>query len=127
MQPFNNEAELRQRLYDERERLQSEIFQRTQGDEVVLPVEPVRDSEGMTPDDADAVADADRTHALARNSGILLREVNAALQRLDAGTYGTCVRCGRAISPRRLEVLPYASLCIECQEAAERGGPGRRG
>jgi DnaK suppressor protein len=127
MQPFNNEAELRQRLYDERERLQSEIFQRTQGDEVVLPVELVRDSEGMTSDDADAVADADRTHALARNSGNLLREVNAAIQRLDAGTYGTCDRCGRAISRRRLEVLPYASLCIECQEAAERGGPGRRG
>jgi DnaK suppressor protein len=127
MQPSDNEAELRQRLYDERERLQSEIFQRTQGDEVVLLVEPIRDSEGMTSDDADAVADADRTHALARNSGILLREVNAAIQRLDAGTYGTCVRCGRAISRRRLEVLPYASLCIECQEAAERGGPGRRG
>jgi RNA polymerase-binding transcription factor DksA len=127
MQPSNNEAELRHRLYDERERLQSEIFQRTQGDEVALPVEPIHDSEGMTSDDADAVADADRTHALARNSGILLREVNAAIQRLDAGTYGICVRCGRAISQRRLAVLPYASLCIECQEAAERGGPGRRG
>src|SRR5260370_21441595 len=127
MQPFNNEAELRQRLYDERERLQREIFQRTQGDEVVLPVEPLHDSEGMTSDDADAVADADRTHALARNSGILLRAADAAIQRLDAGTHGTCVRCGRAISRPRLEVVPYASLCIECQEAAERGGPGRRG
>ena len=126
MQPFN-ETELRHRLYDEREHLQNEIFQRTQGDEVVLPVDPLHDPEGMASDDADAVADADRTHALARNSGILLREVNAAIQRLDAGTYGICVRCGRAISRRRLEVLPYASLCIECQEAAERGGPGRRG
>src|SRR5258708_19773744 len=98
MQPFNNEAELRQRLYDERERLQSEIFQRTQGDEVVLPVEPLHDSEGMTSDDADAVADADRTHALARNSGILLREVNAAIQRPAAGTHATCDRSAAALS-----------------------------
>ena len=120
MQPSNNEAELRQRLYDEREHLQSEIFQRTQGDEVVLPVEPIRDSEGMTSDDADAVADADRTHALARNSGILLREVNAAIQRLDAGTYGICELCGEAIPAERLKLFPAATTCVTCKLRSER-------
>jgi len=125
-----NETEVRQRLYNDRARLEEEIYQRTQSGETAGPVDPLHAVQGVSShnaDDADAVGDADRTHALARNSGILLSEVNAAIQRLDAGTYGTCVRCGGAVSPRRLDALPYASLCINCQEAAERGRPGQRG
>jgi DnaK suppressor protein len=50
-----------------------------------------------------------------------LREVRAALRRIDAGTFGICVGCEETINPRRLAAVPWASSCIVCQEAADRG------
>jgi len=47
-----------------------------------------------------------------------LHEVDAALARIGAGTYGRCGACGGSIAEARLEALPWASLCIECQRAA---------
>jgi DnaK suppressor protein len=52
----------------------------------------------------------------------LLREVRAALQRIDGGWFGACVECESAISPKRLVALPWASRCIHCQELADRNG-----
>jgi DnaK suppressor protein len=49
----------------------------------------------------------------------LLRDVRAALQRIRDGTYGTCVECESAISPKRLTALPWALRCIKCQDAAD--------
>lgn len=46
--------------------------------------------------------------------------VDAALARLDDGTFGTCVRCGRPIAAERLEALPWAPRCIDCQRLADR-------
>jgi RNA polymerase-binding protein DksA len=46
-----------------------------------------------------------------------LRQVDDALARLDAGTYGTCVSCGRAIASERLEAIPWAATCIDCARA----------
>jgi RNA polymerase-binding protein DksA len=46
--------------------------------------------------------------------------VDEALARLDAGTFGTCVRCGREIPDERLEALPWAPRCIDCQRLADR-------
>ena len=46
--------------------------------------------------------------------------VDEALARLDAGTFGTCVRCGRPIPDERLEALPWAPRCIDCQRLADR-------
>jgi RNA polymerase-binding transcription factor DksA len=43
-----------------------------------------------------------------------LAEVDAAIARLDAGTYGVCERCGSPIGAERLEALPAARLCIAC-------------
>lgn len=53
-------------------------------------------------------------------SGVL-REIDAALGRIEAGTYGTCSRCGQPIAEERLEAMPYATLCIACKRAEERG------
>ena len=50
----------------------------------------------------------------------LLRQVKAALRRVRAGSFGNCAECELAISPRRLAALPWALLCIQCQEAADR-------
>jgi DnaK suppressor protein len=49
-----------------------------------------------------------------------IERINQALARLENGTYGTCLNCGEAISAERLEALPYAELCINCQSNKER-------
>ena len=50
----------------------------------------------------------------------LLREVKDALRRIHGGSFGTCIDCESAISPKRLAAVPWAACCIQCQEAAER-------
>jgi RNA polymerase-binding transcription factor DksA len=49
-----------------------------------------------------------------------LAECRAALQRLDAGTFGRCEECGQPIAVARLRALPHARTCIACAQAAER-------
>jgi DnaK suppressor protein len=53
-----------------------------------------------------------------------LREARAALRRIDAGSYGVCLECEGEISPRRLAALPWATLCIGCQQESD--GRSRR-
>ena len=48
-----------------------------------------------------------------------LREVRAALARMQDGSYGTCLECEEPISRQRLAAIPWAPLCIRCQEAAD--------
>jgi DnaK suppressor protein len=50
----------------------------------------------------------------------LLRQVKAALRRIQDGSFGTCIECESEISPKRLAAVPWASRCIQCQEAADR-------
>ena len=57
--------------------------------------------------------------ALHRNDQALLSEVEAALARLDKGLFGVCERCGNEIDHARLVALPYARLCILCQQHVE--------
>ena len=52
----------------------------------------------------------------------LLRSVRAALRRIHDGSFGTCIECEWAISPKRLAAVPWASRCIQCQDAADRDG-----
>lgn len=49
-----------------------------------------------------------------------LRLINEALDRIDAGDYGTCQRCEDSIAARRLEVIPWAKYCVQCQEKLSR-------
>jgi DnaK suppressor protein len=48
------------------------------------------------------------------------REIRAALERIDNGGFGICLNCEEAIGPKRLAAVPWAALCIVCQEVAER-------
>ena len=57
---------------------------------------------------------------LEENSANVLREIDAALKRIDEGTFGTCLRCGKQIAPERLEALPWATLCIDDKRREER-------
>jgi len=56
--------------------------------------------------------------ALNRNAS-LLGQVTDALERLAAGNYGVCIACENAIASKRLAALPWAALCLECQQIAE--------
>ncbi len=49
----------------------------------------------------------------------LLEEVAGALERIAEGSYGLCVTCEKAISPKRLTALPWAARCLECQQSIE--------
>ena len=52
----------------------------------------------------------------------LLRQVRAALRRMHDGSFGTCIECEWVINPKRLAAVPWASRCIQCQEAADGDG-----
>lgn len=51
----------------------------------------------------------------------MLLQIEAALERMNAATYGRCTNCGNNIHPLRLEAVPWARFCIDCQELAEKG------
>jgi DnaK suppressor protein len=57
---------------------------------------------------------------LEENADHLIEEVEAALTRIDDGSFGTCVVCGKPIGEERLEAVPYATLCIDDKRALER-------
>lgn len=59
---------------------------------------------------------------LEENAEHVLVEIEAALGRIEDGTYGLCTTCGRRIDEERLEAVPYAALCIDDQRALERSG-----
>ncbi len=63
---------------------------------------------------------------IARESGISreLEEIRVALQKINEGTYGICERCGKAINEERLEAIPTARLCRDCQQEEERNASG---
>ena len=54
-----------------------------------------------------------------------LTDIDNALARLVTGTYGTCADCSKPIPPRRLEALPFATLCVSCQSVADKRGVRR--
>ena len=117
-----DETATRARLLDLRQQLRSEISNRTAGDAEVVPQDSLLDSSGAVSDqadDADALTNYQRSQAETRNAQTLLAEVDAALKRLDSGSYGMCAVCGREIGARRLDALPYATLCIDDQNAAD--------
>ena len=55
-----------------------------------------------------------QTGALVRQAERHLGETEAALARVDAGTYGTCAVCGDPVAPARLEARPTATACVSC-------------
>lgn len=70
-------------------------------------------------DTATEISDADRENAVIEAAAHQRAQVVAAIVRLDDGTYGTCIDCGRPIPQARLEVRPEAARCVEDQAKAE--------
>jgi len=72
-------------------------------------------------DHASVTYDRELDDTLEENAEQILREIDAALTRIEDGTYGTCRICGKEIPPERLEAVPYATLCVEDKRLLERG------
>lgn len=74
-------------------------------------------AEPLNADSSEQAVEVEDDAALEGQAALVEREiasVNRALDRIEKGTYGECVRCGSDIAPERLEVRPEAALCIAC-------------
>jgi RNA polymerase-binding protein DksA len=72
-------------------------------------------------DTATETYDRELDYTLEENSEHVLEEIEAALRRIEEGTFGICTNCGKPIAEERLEALPWATLCIGCARDRERG------
>lgn len=84
-------------------------------------VEEIGASDNHLAETATATLGREIDYTLGENSGQMLAAIDAALKRIDEGTYGTCVSCGEQIRYERLEATPWASLCIDCKRRSEGG------
>jgi DnaK suppressor protein len=79
--------------------------------------------EPLSQDFDDQATEEEDDEALEAEDAMVLREiksVRAAIGRIDAGNFGTCLSCGEAISTARLRALPEATLCMECMQLEQR-------
>lgn len=104
---------LRTMLEDRRNEIQVKLrsIRDTQNDEAA----DVRDAEEQSVDDF--VQDVD--FALMEMKSETLRRIDEALRRVDTGLYGICEDCGNEIAEVRLKAVPFATLCVRCQENVE--------
>jgi RNA polymerase-binding protein DksA len=72
-------------------------------------------------DAASITFDRELDEGLGEGAQQTLDQIDRALAKLDAGTFGTCERCGKAIGEERLRARPWATLCIDDQRLADRG------
>lgn len=114
-------AEFKRKLEKEKKRLSKELedigvgsFKQTQSE-----ITGENSYEDHFADSGTATFERERDLSLERNVKDLLSRVEGALNQLEKGTYGICVRCGREIDFARLKALPYADLCIECKKKEE--------
>jgi DnaK suppressor protein len=78
-------------------------------------------------DEADVDAyEREKTWALVQRMQRKLESVERAMQLARNGTYGICESCGQRIDPARLEIIPEATLCLDCQRKFERQNRRRR-
>jgi DnaK suppressor protein len=61
------------------------------------------------------------TLSLMENDGAALEKIEASLERIEEGTYGSCEECGVKIPKSRLNAIPYAILCVKCASQQENG------
>ena len=105
----------RARLYTIQQQLTQRVFRL---ETELQDMEAEREIERM--DHVQEEALNDEMIALDEHSRQQVQEIQAALARIDDGTYGDCARCGEPIHPKRLETMPMARYCIRCQEQLER-------
>ena len=100
-----------------RNKLQDKLAELTNGNRGrgALAAEPAADEMDQT----QGVQERDMAVGVFNRDAKLLSDLRSALNRIQRGTFGTCVDCEFDISPKRLAAVPWAESCIVCQEAAE--------
>jgi RNA polymerase-binding protein DksA len=81
-----------------------------------LRIEVDADADEADPD----LVEREKVMALVRSMERKLHSIDRALRQAKTGGYGMCERCAQPIAPERLEALPEATMCIQCQTVAER-------
>jgi DnaK suppressor protein len=107
-------AHFRQALLDKRRQLEDEV-----GRSALYGKGQEDDSIKDLGDQATTAYTREFLFELGNGDRRLLKEVVTALRKLDEGGFGECERCGEAIADRRLEALPFARYCIDCQRLIE--------
>jgi len=110
MAEHSDQSAVRAALQAEAARLRAELGEPIEG--------PGQMTYGSQAAAASHVFAQQRDLALRDSERAQLRLVEDALERLAAGSYGTCRSCGRPIATERLEAIPWAALCIDCARAA---------
>ena len=113
---------MRRRLEEKQAEIQQHIAALTGSP--ALPEDAIQASDGVVEPEEEAVdlEQTDVDQALLDNEKALLAEVQQALARIENGTYGMCTNCGQPIPEKRLEAIPWASLCVTCEQEQGTGG-----
>jgi DnaK suppressor protein len=106
--------ELYERLKQEQQHLKNEL-QQLKVEEKSADEQREGSPFGKREEGATEAFELEKRLALERRLTDALAEVEHALNKYEAGTYGICDLCGRTIEPARLEALPQANLCLECK------------
>jgi RNA polymerase-binding transcription factor DksA len=109
-----NFSELYERLKQEQVRLKHEL-QQLKAEEKSADEQREGSPFGKREEGATEAFELEKRLALERRLTDVLAEVEHALKKYEAGTYGICDLCSRSIEPARLEALPQATLCLECK------------
>jgi len=112
----------RRRLQDERGRVASAIanLRHENSGSMADEVDEPPGGNHMA-DSASVTVDREMDYSLEENETRVLEAIDAALARIESGTYGRCERCGKEIEEERLEAIPWATLCIDDKRRDERG------
>ena len=115
----------RARLEDEQRKVRNAI-EYLQKENPAVPEEITGDL-AMGPGDnhladlATETVDREIDYTLEENSEHVLSAIDAALSRIEDGSFGVCTSCGKPIAEERLAALPWATTCIDCKRLEERG------
>ncbi|MCI0546900.1 MAG: TraR/DksA family transcriptional regulator [Candidatus Rokubacteria bacterium] len=107
-------AHFRKKLEEKKRQLVEEV-----GKNVLYGKGPEDDSIKDLGDQASTAYNREFLFELGNGDRRMLKEVVSALQKLDEGGFGACERCGEGIAEKRLEALPFARYCIDCQRTIE--------
>lgn len=89
--------------------------------DIQASIEAVADEVRPVGEDAQEPSEGlDKELVLESNEEEIYHAVNAALQRIEDGTFGRCMECGKRIPRTRLNAIPYAAYCIDCERRAEK-------
>jgi RNA polymerase-binding protein DksA len=115
-------AHFKQRLLEERKRAADALEYLQQENQGLLEDEREEiQSDNHLADDATSTYDRELDATLEGNEERMLDAIDAALKRIEDGTYGTCTNCGQPVGEERLEALPWVTHCIDCKRKEERG------